>query len=168
MKSRRAVGGLISMIGLLVVFGVIGVAFLSLSSQQTSLFTTQQNLNELQHDRNIETFGGAILNCKKFNATHIDFVTIRIDNTSSQTLSLNSFIVYNIIYQNVTDSGYFNNTKIPVQAQQSKIIDLTDIRYDLNAADSSPEPDEATRMVLISDLGNKIIFDYDFDTNCTP
>ncbi|MFN3655570.1 MAG: hypothetical protein ACK4TO_09675, partial [Candidatus Nitrosotenuis sp.] len=147
MKSRRAVGGLISMIGLLVVFGVIGVAFLSLSSQQTSLFTTQQNLNELQHDRNIEAFGGKILRCKEFNATHIDFVTIRINNTSSQTLSLNSFIVYNIVYQNVTDSGYFNNTKISVKAQQSKIFDLTDIRYDLDA-DPLPEPDEATRMVL--------------------
>ncbi|HWP78511.1 MAG TPA: hypothetical protein VNL34_02530 [Candidatus Nitrosotenuis sp.] len=156
------------MIGLLIVFGVIGVAFLSLSSQQTSLFATQQNLNELQHDRNTETFVGKILYCKEFNATHTDFVTIRINNTSSQTSNLNSFIVYNIVYQNVTDSGYFNNTKISVQAQQSMIFDLTDIRYDLEAADSSPEPDEATRMVLISDLGNKIIFDYDFDTNCIP
>lgn len=168
MKSRRAVGGLISMIGLLVVFGVIGIAFLSLSSQQTSLFVTQQNLNELQHDRNTETFVGKILNCKKFNETHADFVTIRINNTSSQTSSLNSFIVYNIVHQNVTDSGYFNNTKISVHAQQSKIFDLTDIRYDLDGDDQPPEPDGATRMILISDFGNKIIFDYDFDTNCTP
>ncbi len=99
---------------------------------------------------------------------HADFVTIRINNTSSQTSSLNSFIVYNIIYQNVTDSGYFNNTKISIHAQQSKIFDLRDIRYDLDVVDSSPEPDEAIRMVLISDFGNKIIFDYDFDTNCTP
>ncbi|MEO9309930.1 MAG: hypothetical protein ABI337_06505 [Nitrososphaera sp.] len=166
MKSRRAVGGLISMIGLLVVFGVIGIAFLSLSSQQTSLFVTQQSLNELQHDRNREAFDVKILNCNKINATHIDFVTIRINNTSSQALNLNSFIVYNIAYQNVTDSGYFNNTKIPIQAQQSKIVDLTGIRYDLDGNGSPPEPDGATRMVLISDLGNKIIFDYDFTLNC--
>jgi len=168
MKSRRAVGGLISMIGLLMVFGVIGVAFLSLNTQQTSLFSTQQRLGEIQHDRNLEGFTGKILNCKKINSTHADFVTIRINNTSSQSSNLDSFIAYNTILQNVTDSGYFNNTKITIQAQKSKIFDLVDIRYDLDGAGSAPEPDHATRMILLSDLGNKIILDYDFDTKCTP
>ncbi|MGQ0606608.1 MAG: hypothetical protein ACT4OD_06665 [Candidatus Nitrosotenuis sp.] len=164
MKSRRAVGGLISMIGLLVVFGVIGVAFLSLNTQQTSLFSIQQRLNELQHDRNLESFEGKIINCKETNSTHTDFVTIRINNTSSQSSDLTSFIAYNTTFQNVTDSGYFNNTKITIQAQQSRIFDLTDIRYDLD--DNDIPQDSATRMILLSDLGNKIIFDYDFEA-CT-
>lgn len=168
MKSRRAVGGLISMIGLLVVFGVIGVAFLSLNTQQTSLFSTQQRLSELQHDRNLESFEGKILNCKKTNSTHTDFVTIRINNTSSQSSDLSSFIAYNKVFQNVTDSGYFNGTKITIQALESKIMDLTDIKYNLDAANPAPEPDHATRLILLSNLGNKLILDYDFDINCVP
>jgi hypothetical protein len=160
MKARRAVGGLISMIGLLVVFGVIGVAFLSLNTQQTSLFSTQQRLNELQHDRNLETFEGKILGCGVGNNTHAEFTTIRINNTSSQSLDLTSFIAHSKTYQNITDSGYFNNTKITVKAQQSRIFDLTDIRYDLSATDILP--DHATRMILLSDLGNKIFLDYNF------
>lgn len=165
MKSRRAVGGLISMIGLLVVFGVIGVAFLSLSTQQTSLFSTQQRLGELQHDRNLEQFVGEVLNCKKTNSTHLDFVTLRINNTSSQSLSLDSVILYNTVYQNVTDANYLNGTKIRIQPQESKIFDLTDLRY-LLAADTPPL-DHARRIIITTSLGNKAFIDHDFDT-CSP
>jgi hypothetical protein len=156
------------MIGLLAVFGVIGITFLSLNSQQTSLFATQQQLNEIQHDRNMELFTGKIINCRELNDTHNDFVTVRINNTSNQILSLNSFISYNTIYQNVTDAGYFNNTKIRIPPQESSVFDLIDIRYDLSSIDSTPEPDSATRMILTSDHGNKIIINYDLDGNCVP
>lgn len=148
------------MIGLLVVFGVVGIAFLSLNTQQTSLFTTQQRVNELQHDRNIESFTGKILQCKKLNSTHLDFVTFRMNNTSSQALSLDSIILHNIMYQNITDSGYFNNTKIHILPQESKIFDLTDLRYHLSGSSLY----DAQRIIIMTDLGNKIILDYELNT----
>ncbi|MGQ0772002.1 MAG: hypothetical protein ACT4NT_04445 [Nitrososphaerota archaeon] len=165
MNSRRGVGGLISMIGLLAVFSVIGVAFLSLSSQQTSLFATQQRLNEIQHDRNLETFEAKVLRCEALTGTHADFITIRINNTSSQTLTVDSFILHNVLYQNVTDVGFSNKTKIHVLPQESKIVDIKNIRYLIESPDVAPS-DNADRMILVTDLGNKMIINYDFAANC--
>ncbi len=168
MKSRRGVGGLISMIGLLVVFGVIGVALLSLNTQQTSLFSTQQQLNELQHDRNLETFEAKVLRCKESTSTHADFVTVRINNTSSQVLTVNSFILHNVVYQNVTDAGFSNGTKIRVMPHESKIVDIKNVRYLIKSPDDPPS-DNANRMILVTDLGNKLFVDYDFsNANCAP
>ncbi len=161
MKSRRGVGGLISMIGLVVVFGIVGIAFLSLNTQQTSLFATQQKVNELQHDRNTESFTAKVLQCQK-NGTHAKFIQLRVNNTSSQSMNLNSIILYNTAYQNVTDSNYFNGTKIHILSQESKIFDLTDLRYHLPNLVPS---DYVQRIIMTTDFGNKIILDYDF-TGC--
>lgn len=156
------------MIGLVVVFGVVGIAFLSLNTQQTSLFATQQKVNELQHDRNTESFTAKILQCKKIpaNDTHVDYITLRVNNTSSQTLNLSSIILHSITYQNVTDSNYFNGTKIHILPQESKIFDLTDLRYRLVSLDVTPS-DHAQRIIMMTDFGNKIILDHNFDTGCT-
>jgi len=166
MKSRRGVGGLISMIGLLVVFGVIGVAFLSLNVQQMSLFAAQQQINEMQHDRNLESFGGKVLSCQNSNPPdgRAESITIRVNNTSSQPLGLGSFILYSKQYQNVTDAGYI---KVEVPSKMTGFqFQLQNITYDL---DGTPDSilDHATRIIIVSDLGNKLILDYDF-ASCAP
>ena len=52
LKKRKAVGGLISLIGLIMVFGVASLAFLELSSSQTSLINTSFNVNQKISDKN--------------------------------------------------------------------------------------------------------------------
>lgn len=164
MKSRRAVGGLISMIGLIVVFGIAGVAFLSLNAQQTSLFSAQQRVNEIQHDRNVESFEGKVLRCKDVIIDQkAQFIEIRINNTSTQQLELNSFILYSIQYQNITSTNY-TNPKITIPPHMSTKFNLTGITYDLNGASSIQ--DHSTRIIMLSDLGNKIFLDHDFLSNC--
>lgn len=152
------------MIGLVVVFGVVGIAFLSLNTQQTSLFTTQQKVNELQHDRNMESFESKILRCKDDGSDRkARFIEIRINNTSTQSLNLNSFILYNLQYQNITNTNY-TKINIPFQTLNFK-FNLTGVTYDLDVSDT---PDySATRMIMMTDFGNKIIINYNFDVLCT-
>jgi hypothetical protein len=77
---------------------------------------------------------------------------------------MGSFLLHSREYQNVTDGGYVDVKILPKTLGHQ--LQLQNIVYDL---DGTPDSilDHATRMILISDLGNKMILDYDF-SSCTP
>lgn len=54
LQKRKAVGGLISLIGIIIVFGITSVAYIELSSSQTNLINSSLNANQKISDRNNE------------------------------------------------------------------------------------------------------------------
>lgn len=89
LEKRRAVGGLISLIGIVIVFGITSVAYLELSSSQTNLINTSINANQKISDRNNEkiNFTNIVPNVNNFDIT--------IDNLGSETVIIHSLIVKN-------------------------------------------------------------------------
>lgn len=84
--KRRAVGGLISLIGIMVVFGIVSVAYLELSSAQTNLINTSLLSNQKISDKN-----NAMLNMT--DITDSGRYEITIDNISSDSITIHSYIV---------------------------------------------------------------------------
>ena len=90
-KKRRAVGGLISLIGIIVVFGISSVAYLEISSSQTNLINQSLEANQKISDKNNArlNFTEPLLN---WNGTHN---LLPIDNIGSDTITIHSYIVSN-------------------------------------------------------------------------
>lgn len=84
--KRRAVGGLISLIGIIVVFGVVSVAYLELSSAQTNFINTSLLSNQKISDKN-----NAMLNITDI-ATSGKYDII-IDNMGSDPVTIHSYLV---------------------------------------------------------------------------
>lgn len=89
LEKRRAVGGLISLIGIVIVFGITSVAYLELSSSQTNLINTSINANQKISDRNNErlNFTAIIPQGNNFDIT--------VDNLGSETVIIHSSITKN-------------------------------------------------------------------------
>jgi len=86
LQNRRAVGGLISLIGIVIVFGITSVAYLELSSSQTNLINTSINANQKISDRNNE----------RLNFTAITSPgSVTVNNLGSETVIIHSFITKN-------------------------------------------------------------------------
>lgn len=185
MKSRRAVGGLISLIGLVVVFGIVAVAFLSLNTYQASLFVTQQHLNELQHDRNSEKLMLGVLNCKYIpdNKTHVAQINITISNTWAETSRITSFLVLRDNPMNVTDAQetWTNVTKgdhkiffkgplkpgfaLPsIRSYSSSNFTITNDTQ--ISTDKTGNGKNATKIMVVTELGNKLIDSFNFTKDC--
>lgn len=133
LQKRRAVGGLISLIGIVIVFGVTSVAYLELSSSQTSLINTSISTNQKISDRNNErlNFTAIIPNMNNFDVT--------INNLSSETVVIHSSITKN---SNSLVGKKEINTKI--FAGDSKTI--SNIPGSVNQND---------KMIFITSLGKK-------------
>lgn len=86
LEKRRAVGGLISLIGIVIVFGITSVAYLELSSSQTNLITTSINANQKISDRNNER-----LNFTNIISAGSSYSTT-VHNLSSDTILIHSQI----------------------------------------------------------------------------
>lgn len=108
LQKRRAVGGLISLIGIVIVFGITSVAYLELSSSQTNLINTSINANQKISDRNNERLNFTVIVPQGNN------FDVTVNNLGSETVTIHSFIT-----KNFTDGNYLLvgknevNTKIP-------------------------------------------------------
>lgn len=86
-KNRRAVGGLISLIGIIIVFGIASVAFLELSSSQARLVNTSIFSSQRISDQNNEQFNfTSILD----GTTKYD---IQVENIGSNPSTVHSFLI---------------------------------------------------------------------------
>ena len=135
LEKRRAVGGLISLIGIVIVFGITSVAYLELSSSQTSLITTSMDTNQKISDRNNESL----------NFTNIvpsgDNFDVTVDNLGSETVIVHSFVTKN-------DASLVGKNEIDVKifaGDQQTITDVT----------GSPDTDD--KIIFITSLGKKCI-----------
>ncbi|MEX2192262.1 MAG: hypothetical protein WD717_02625 [Nitrosarchaeum sp.] len=136
LEKRRAIGGLISLIGIVIVFGITSVAYLELSSSQTSLITTSMNANQKISDRNNES-----LNFTNIVVTAGNNFDITVDNLGSETVIIHSFITKN-------DTSLVGKNEINVKifaGEQQTVLDV---------AGSSDTDDKIT---FITSLGKKCI-----------
>jgi hypothetical protein len=86
-RNRRAIGGLISLIGIIVVFGITSVAYLELSSSQTRLINTSILTNQRMSDQTNEH-----LNFTSITSMGIDY-DIQVENIGSKPITIHSFII---------------------------------------------------------------------------
>lgn len=86
--KHRGVGGLISMIGLVLVFGIASAAFLQINSAQQSFVSSSVNINKIILDKNNQRLNFTIA---PVGSTY----KVGVNNTSSQIISLNSYLLVN-------------------------------------------------------------------------
>lgn len=86
--KHRGVGGLISMIGLVIVFGIASAAFLQINSAQQSFIASSVNVNKIILDKNNQKLNFTI------TSTGTSY-KVGVNNTSSQTISLDSYLLVN-------------------------------------------------------------------------
>ncbi|QLH09352.1 hypothetical protein [Candidatus Nitrosotenuis sp. DW1] len=133
--KHRGVGGLISMVGLVIVFGIASAAFLQINATQQSFVASSININKVILDKNNQ----------RLNFTTIanpGSYTIGVNNTSSQTIFLNSYLF-------VDSAGM----------RQAKYLDGKNItagksfQFDIDLA-----PDQEDKYIIfVTDLGKKCL-----------
>lgn len=139
LKKRRAVGGLISLIGIIVVFGIVSAAYLEISSAQTNLISTSLVANQKISDKN-----NARLN---FTSTPVIIgpnYELDIDNIGSDVITIHSYIVYNSTHD-IIGKGEKNTSINPGNS----------ITFVTNAIDI-PNSDSDV-VLVVTDLGKKCI-----------
>lgn len=185
MKSRRAVGGLISLIGLIAVFGVIATALILLTSEQFSLSQSQAQMNELQNEKIKETLSLEVFDCEGIlnNNTHVDWIDIRIINSGAERSDLNSFILLNDLLNRNSDSKYlftnitkkdnsifFNKNGSDVVSPRIFGSSTVEFRINDNATiaifDQTGQIGKATHMLAVTSKGNKLLDDFAFTSLC--
>lgn len=112
--ERRGVGGLVSLIALVIVFGIASLAFLDINSNQTNLVNTSIKLNKKMTDRNNESLNFTTVHP---NATSYQ-ITVR--NLWSETTKLTSYVVIDNANK-VTAFGYQNDV-VKAGAQSTFVI----------------------------------------------
>ena len=137
-KKRRAVGGLISLIGLIVVFGVVSVAYLQLTSSQTEVSKTSFAISQKISDRNMERLNFTSISN---NSTHY---FLEVENLGSKTAILNSFLI-----QNSTSISGKGELGIKLFAAEKTITPIF-------LVSSLPNPSD-DKIILITDLGKKCV-----------
>lgn len=102
LTKRRAVGGLISLIGIIIVFGIVSVAYLELSSAQTSLINTSLVSSQKISDKNNSrlNFTNIVVASDKYNIT--------VDNIGSDSITIHSYIVEK--NNRIIDKGEINSS----------------------------------------------------------
>lgn len=138
LKERRAVGGLISLIGIVIVFGIVSIAYLELSSSQTNLISTSLVTNQKISDKNNARLDFTSIS----NGTnYYDFM---VNNIGSKTTTIHSYIVSNSTHH-VIGTGEKN---IPVSAGKT-------ILFSTNALNQFPQPSDL--IWIVTDQGKKCL-----------
>jgi archaellum component FlaF (FlaF/FlaG flagellin family) len=135
LEKRRAVGGLISLIGIVIVFGITSVAYLELSSSQTNLINTSINANQKISDRNNER-----LNFTNIAPSGNNF-DITVDNLGSETVIIHSFVTKN-------DTSLVGKNEINVKIFAGEQQTVQDVTGSLDTDD---------KIIFITSLGKKCI-----------
>ncbi len=148
-KSRRAVGGLISLIALIIVFGIASLAFFEINLTHADFVLNSIDVNEKQFDRINEQLNFTITNATTGESIAYN---VTISNIWNDQSSIESHI--NLDSTNdVTKQKYLNATTVPnkqniIGAEKETILNFVN---DVNSTDS----DE--KIILTTSKGNKCI-----------
>lgn len=164
LKERRGVAGLISVIAIVLVFGLATTAFFQLNSQQASLISSTSRTIDVQGKKAAEQLQFKISNCALLSDNKTRTIIIKANNTWSEHSVLDSAIfvkpdgsVTNSVYvthDNKTISSMANNVSIKVNTTDTKIGSTT------------VSVKNATQAVFVTELGNKFSLLHDFITTC--
>ncbi|TBR23466.1 MAG: hypothetical protein EPO63_05625 [Candidatus Nitrosotenuis sp.] len=134
--KHRGVGGLISMIGLVLVFGIASAAFLQINSAQQSFVSSSVNINKIIMDKNNQR-----LNFTLVPITSSKYI-VGVNNTSSQTISLDSYLLVNST--GIRTAKYLDGKS--TTAGKS-------VQFDINL---EPKPEDKY-VIFVTDLGKKCL-----------
>jgi hypothetical protein len=134
--KHRGVGGLISMIGLVIVFGIASAAFLQINTTQQSFVTSSININKVILDKNNQ----------RLNFTTItnpgQSYTIGVNNTSSQTIFFDSYLL--VDSTGIRQAEYLDGKN--VTAGRS-------FQFDINLVPNGADK----HVIFVTDLGKKCL-----------
>lgn len=133
--KHRGVGGLISMIGLVIVFGIASAAFLQINATQQSFVASSININKVILDKNNQRLNFTITD-------NVSSYKIGVNNTSSQTIFLNSYLL--VDSTGIRQAEYLDGKN--VTAGES-------MQFDINIASSSADK----HVIFVTDLGKKCL-----------
>lgn len=185
LRSRRAVGGLISLVALIIVFGVIALVMIDLNLTQALFFQEQNKISNKLHDRNLESLSFEVLDCTPRNETHFDTIEIRINNTSPQdsklesifflndTIDRNSMASTHYVFTNRTlgdNNVYYTDNGLDLPIVKSISSEVFTIQNYTQFAVINQTDDtiikNSTKVMIVTNLGNKIIDAFDFTNEC--
>ena len=146
LKTRRAIGGLISLIALIIVFGVASLAFLEINLTHADFVLNSINVNEKQFEKINEQ-----LNFTITNSSDSDYYTINISNIWNDASTLESHITIKSDKQ-ISFQRHLNETTIP---NKENIIE-TEEESTLNFDNTNSTHDDTT-IIFVTSNGNKCI-----------
>jgi len=164
LKERHGVAGLISMIAIVLVFGLAAAAFFQLNSHQASLIGSTSRTIDVQGKKAAEQLLFKISDCVLLLDNKTRTITVLANNTWSERSVLDSAIfvksdgnvtnsVY-VIHANKTIASMANNVSIEVNTTDTKI------------SSSTISVKNATQAVFVTELGKKFSLLHDFNTTC--
>lgn len=165
LKQRRGVAGLISVIAIVLVFGLAATAFSQLNSQQASLIGSTARTIDVQGKKAAEQLQFMIFNC---TLSSIDnktrTITVHVNNTWSENSVLDSALFIEPD-GNVTDSVYATdpNKKIP-SMRNNVSIEINTVDTQVGSTTNSVR--NATQAVFVTELGKRFLILHDFETTC--
>ncbi len=148
-KSRRAVGGLISLIALIIVFGIASLAFLEINLTHADFVLNSIHVNEKQFNRINEQLNFTIINA---TATEPITYNVTISNIWNDKSTLESHITINSPDQ-VTFQRHLNETTVP--SKQNIIGSEDDSTLNFVNDVNSTHNDET--IIFVTNNGNKCI-----------
>ncbi|MBI5378281.1 MAG: hypothetical protein HZA82_06625 [Thaumarchaeota archaeon] len=134
--KHRGVGGLISMIGLVIVFGIASAAFLQINATQQSFVASSININKVILDKNNQRLNFTITSVPPTS------YKIGVNNTSSQTIFFDSYLLVNST--GIRQAKYLDGKNITAGKSFQFDINLTP-----NGADK--------HIIFVTDLGKKCL-----------
>jgi hypothetical protein len=164
LKQRRGVAGLISVIAIVLVFGLAATTFFQLNSHQVSLISSTSRTIDLQGKKSSEQLQFKISDCILLPDNKTRTITVLTNNTWSESSLLDS-VLFIKPDGNVTNSVYVThpNKTIPPMTNNASIeIDTMDTQ----SGSTTISVRNATQAVFVTELGKKFSVSHDFGTAC--
>ncbi|NIP62697.1 MAG: hypothetical protein GWN01_03645 [Nitrosopumilaceae archaeon] len=144
-RARRAVGGLISLIALIIVFGIASLAFLEINLTHADFVLNSIDISDKQHQRINEQLNFTITNSSE---AHYD---ISISNIWNEQSIIESHITTDS-NDNVVFQRYLNETTMPGEQNVIAAQENTSLVFD----DANATHSDAS-IIFVTENGNKCI-----------
>ncbi|WP_299290127.1 hypothetical protein [Nitrosopumilus sp.] len=154
LRRRRAVGGIISLVALIIVFGTISVAILDLNVVQSDTVQSGIRISDKQFDRITESLNFTIQNA---TIPSIAYYNITIQNLGSKQVVLNSHITINTT-NNVSFAQYLDDSTIPKKQNMINSNEIKTLNFTNDpAANTKNATEQDKHLIFLTDTGKKCI-----------
>lgn len=142
-SNHRGVGGLISLVALIIVFGVASIAFLDINAIQSRFLEASVEVNNIQMNRNDEQLN--------FTASSGIPYTVEVTNMWSKQTVLDSYIAFDNT-GTITVKRYFNETTMPNKQNIVPAGSTTSITFDTSNGTATD-----VKLLFITENGKQCI-----------
>ena len=148
LKARRAVGGLISLIALIIVFGIASLAFLEINTTHADFVLNSINVNDKQFNKIKEHLNFTITNT---TGNPTDYYTVDVSNIWNDQSIIESHVTIKSDNQ-ISFQRYLNETTVP---NKENIIGIEETNTLIFTDTNSTHGDET--IIFVTANGNKCI-----------